>query len=703
MEESFANLGMLKSLADGFLATVMFYMSAWAPYHTAFRAAAAAIIIPAGLVWVAVQTVKLPQDKTASAVGAFVLLGFLVLLLSPRKDIGNMFNGAQLPSKVAISEGAYWSFTIPANVYSLFLSALNSVDGDASGRNAALSIAYDSNTKNVASKWDGSPLQVAYTDYVTKCTAATMNSTGSADDIRALGHVGLHSGSGIGYTEEDAAGLLAGVKSYWSGFKGFTSDDDSPITKILGWTPQGLAARHGAGLVEAANKIAGASTLASQTEKGKEQLAKIEEPDNPFNNVTKQTPNGYAIPTAKYWLNKWGTQSSVEGPEFINAETYNGGAYRNPDIVEGSAASGQNTNLYPENCLEAYEIANLGVAEYRKALLQTSQFAGKMADYTSHAVVSELGELQNANRRRAEAKLTESDIVGYNSAAIKKDRGLEQRVSDAGQAAYLASQNVGAAIAEWLLQVKMPFFISSLAMVCAALITAFPLFVILSLFLGPGILLSYIKLIVFTFLVVLLNQVFMSMGANLVAMTNLMESVYKIGNIARDNQGLEFSAATAKVVIFTSLMAIEVVIAKMLIWDDVKGLNLSPGESGSAAFATGMSVIKGAAAIATAGVGLKAKMATKAASSTLNTTLKTLNTTLQSQGGGNGGGLGGSVNSSVRSAAAAHSWSNGGSANGSAGAAQHGPKANAPTSATTRGTTNLNPPKPPAPPAPPKA
>jgi hypothetical protein len=617
MSNEIANLGMLKSFADGFLDIVSFYMAAWAPYHTAFRSAAAGFIIPAGMAWTAVLTLKFPKDKTVAAVGGLAMMSFLVFLLSPRSDTGALFGGASVPSNIKYSTGAYWSYTLPATVYNLFDSALQSVEREGMGKNAALRIAYDANTKGVAEKWDKSPLKIAYIDYVSKCTNATMNEAGNETSVRALGHVGLHSGSGIGYTDDDKNTITAAIKHYTEYGELDTTRNDGWLGALVGYNPFALAEAHVGGVVSAVNGSFKSKTLAEQINKGIELLAKIPEESNPFNNITSTAPSGYQIPTANFWKAKWGLETD-DGPQFIDAITYGDGIFRNPDIVEGSNGSANpNTALYPENCVEAYKMVDLGVAEYRKALAAHPKFKGATADYVSHATTTELAGIQKLNRARAEADAESDDPTRLNAYAVNAPpRGLFGRINDAAAGIYAKVQDVGATISEWLLQVKMPFFISTISMMCAGLITAFPIFAIISLFLGPKILISYIKLIVFCFLVILLNQTFLSMGANLIAVTNLMESVYNIGNIAKNNQGLEFSAATSKVVIFTSLMAIEVIVAKMLIWDDVKGLtSFNPGEGGSAALKMGGAALRTAAAVAAAPVGIKTKLAGMAAKS----------------------------------------------------------------------------------------
>ncbi|WP_213664224.1 hypothetical protein [Stutzerimonas stutzeri] len=619
MEESIANVGMLKSLADSFIDVVTFYMATWAPYHTAMRSAAAAILIPAGLVWTAINILKIPENKGVSAVGSTILLSALVLLLSPTDKIGKLFPGSTPASAgVQYAEGAYWSFTIPKEIYKVFNSALRSVDVNDSGKNSALRIAYDMNTSKVASKWNDTPLQALYTDYVSKCTAATMANANTDDSIRALGHVGLHSGSGIGYTQADRDAIASALAKYSDVEKNFYGEDVGTLTSLMGYTPFGILYKKGASLSEAVSSALKSNEIESLESEGKEILSKIPEDSNPYNNVAMTAPSGFRVPTADFWRKKWGLNSS--GTDYFDGSTFDSGKFQNPEVVSsGNDERAQNAGFYPENCVEAYEMANLAVAEYRKALGDLPEFKGAPADYTAVATNSELAEIQKYNRLRASAMTSDRDAVRLNSAALNTSTNAEKKANDIAAELYAKTQSIGAKISEWLLQVKMPFFISTLSMMCAGLITAFPLLIIVSVFMGHKILISFAKLIVFCFLVIFINQVFLSLGANLIAVTKQMELVYAIGNIARDNQGLEMSAATAEVTIFTSLMAIEMIIAKMLIWDDVKSLSgFNPGAAGNAAFATGSAALKMVGGLAAAPLAMKARAASAAASSSSN-------------------------------------------------------------------------------------
>lgn len=656
MSTPIAQYGALKSLAGSFLETVSYYLITFLPYHTAFKAAAAGILIPVGILWIAVQTFKLPANKGASALGGLLLLMFCVFLLGPKTDPSKMFNGSTPPANTSVAMGSYWSFVLPAEIYTVFKRALTSVDAGSAAKDSALELAYDVNTKKVATKWDGSGLQDAYIQYVTQCTAAVKREVNSDADISSLGHVGLLGGSGIGYTARDHWSILAALDQFNSTSSGMVTKDTPAIVKASLDVPiVGFFVETGLSLQDAARAAWNADDIEEGIAAGKEILRKIPEDGNPFKDVAGSFPSGFRIETKDAWMRKYKIPGAPDGtPDLYDGSTVGGGEFKNPAVVtSGSSTKTQNPAFYPENCLEAFEMVNLGVAAYREAILESPEYKGKTKTYASVAPLHELAALMETHRQKAEAALSRKDYVTANSAPLSRQDDIASRINSEAIALFGMTQSVGAAISEWMLQVKMPFFVSTISMMCAGLITAFPLFIIISVFLGPKILISHIKLVIFCFLVILLNETFLSMGANLIATSNQLDLVYRIGNIARNNNALELSSATAEVVIFTSLMAIEVIIAKMLIWDDVKGMtSFNPGEGGAAATQLGMRAFQTAASIAAFPLTVKSKLAsaaaTKASTAASKSTVQ-LNNMLKHAISNNGGDVRSAINTMASS------------------------------------------------------
>lgn len=662
MASPIAHVDGLKSLADSFLDTVSFYLATFLPYHTAFKTAAAGILIPLGILWIGIQVFKMPANKGASALGGFLILAFCAFLLGTKTNPSSMFNGNPPPANTTVAEGSYWSFVIPAELYKLFKSALLSVENSSSGKNAAMELAYNMNTKKVASKWDGSGLQDAYIQYVTECTGATMSDATTDDKRSSLGHVGLHSGSGIGYTAADRESLAAGIEQFTATSDGLTSGDTSFLVRAvinanIPGTP--ISVKNAIALPDAVRAAWKADDIDDGIEDGKAILKAIPENGNPFKDVATKFPSGFKIETQDAWKRRLKIPgASNTGHEYFDGSAQDGGKFKNPAVISaGTSPNTVNPGFYPENCLEAFEMVNLGVAAYRQAILSAPEYKNASKSYAAAGPITELAELMTSHRLRAEAKLSGNEYTKANSAALSESEDIAGRANNAAVSIYGLTQSAGAKISEWLLQVKMPFFISTISMMCAGLITAFPIFVIISIFLGHGILISYIKLVAFCFLVILLNEIFLSMGATLIAISKQMDLVYRIGNIARNNSGLELASATAEVVIFTSLMVIEAIIAKMLIWDDVKGMTgFNPGEGGAAATRLGVQAMKIAGSIAALPLGAKMKMASmtaKTSATAAHTSTTMLNQKLMQVMAQNGGNVG----SGIRTLAKAQSRS----------------------------------------------
>jgi hypothetical protein len=113
----------------------------------------------------------------------------------------------------------------------------------------------------------------------------------------------------------------------------------------------------------------------------------------------------------------------------------------------------------------------------------------------------------------------------------------------------------------------------------------------MAVFISPRILISFVKLMTFGFLVPFTNDVCLSMAALLLAVNNELLIGYNAGNFTK-NDTLLISAGTAQYIIFVAICAIELIFAKMLIWDDVKSISsFNPGQGAVGLAATGTAII----------------------------------------------------------------------------------------------------------------
>ncbi|SED38564.1 hypothetical protein SAMN05216178_7033 [Pseudomonas saponiphila] len=583
MDDPIANLGLIKALASHFLELTAFYIAQWLPYHTALTNAAAKFVFPAGLVWFAFNAAKLPTDKGRTFLGGAALLAFIAVLLSASSRATAVLPGVTLPANVKMANGSVWSYGIGASVYKLFKSAIDSAAGsDQESRQVGLLVAYEMNTAKVGSMWADTPLEELYITYVNNCTRAVMNTATTDSDVKLMGHVGLLGGSGIGWKQSDLelleafqAGRSQASDEFYG--KGSTVGDNFVADKILfGWVGRNvIAAGSGVGAAwEAWN-------VSDTVSEAKAKLKAIPPELDPFDDVSRKYPQGFMVPTEQFWRAKF--NATATGDKYFNGATHDGGKYLQPELAQAPSSGNASKNhaFYPNTCEEAFEITNLAVAEYRKGWAANPELANRPAEYAETRALEDLALQNDAMLKRAEALRTNDEAQALNSQSQQSVQTGYQETIDETMDAIIT---MGEKIFEFLLQYKMPFFLSSMSMLLAGLITTLPIFITMSVFLGTKILISYVKLVAFAFTVVLINDAFLSMGADLIANTNRMQLVYTIGNI-RDNGALEIASATVKVVVLISITVIEVIIAKMLIWDDVKGMSgFSPSGGAGASF-----------------------------------------------------------------------------------------------------------------------
>lgn len=177
-------------------------------------------------------------------------------------------------------------------------------------------------------------------------------------------------------------------------------------------------------------------------------------------------------------------------------------------------------------------------------------------------------------------------------------------ISDAADSIMTKIQDVGKAFKEWMLTFKVPAMINGCAMLAGMMVVLFPVICVFAVFVNPSILISFVKILCFSFVIPFVNNLCLTMAATLLAMNGELMTGLTSGNIY-ENYPLLISAGTAQYIIFMALTAVEIVIAKMLIWDDVKGLSgFNPAGAATGMAATGGAVIGAAVKLAGAAVSL---------------------------------------------------------------------------------------------------
>lgn len=599
----------LRIIAGNLVELIQFYITTWAPYHVAMREAAIAIIFPGGIAWIGFMMLKYPADRFKSAVGTAILLGCLGVLLAPSSKSSSLYVG-QSAAGYPLANGTYWSWAVIGNFYKLFKSSIDSVgssvlaeqagNGGASQADRML-IMFDDTGSKMAANLEGTDAQRLVNDYVQKCTRALKNNLHDDATIEKMRGVGLANSTLLGISEAEANSIKSAYTNYLNGAKEYFGNAVNLITPGADYDGWGLvpafgAASFGQGLVSGA-------TVSKLQADGKALLASIPEADDPFLGGTNPDL-GYSIPTKAHHQKALGIKTNQ--PEYLDAATEDNGKYLRPiEDKTQSFAEGENKKFYPKNCLEAYELANKALLEFRNAAKDQPGYIGKPIVQTAASSTAVNSVMDKVNRENA------MKIAAVGGTPVDGDNSLEKTAD----AMYGLGNEVSGRISEWLLRYKVPMMVSGSAMLAAFLLLGFPLFAAMAIFIGPQLLFTYLKMLTFAFLIVLLNDLFLMMASDLFTMNKLADGT-RFHTDLTNNFTHDMASMSAKAIVFSCLTVVEIAVAKLLIWDDVKALgSFNPGQVGLDRAVAGAKVVGGAAlTVATLGKGaLVAGVAAKGA------------------------------------------------------------------------------------------
>lgn len=577
----------LKLIASELPATVQLYFTTWSHYHEALRQAAISIAFPGGLAWIGFLMLKFPADRFKSMVGASINLCVLAILLGASSHSSKMYAGEGSGGPVA--NGTYWSWAIVGSVYKVFKSAIESAyTADLSGtgnRNERYLMMADNAGDRLAANFTGSPAYPLVRDYLQHCNKAVMNNLSDKSSREALSSVGLAGSNMLGTdwadTSKIASAYNAGKAKLSKSAEEWRNIFDSKYdTDIANLSPWGAVY----GSVDGARQ---AKELERRVTEGKQLLSKIPPGDDYF--ARGESP-GYTIPTNSYWEKKAGREA--EGPEYHSAHNEDAGKYLQKGKDPSSRfETGTVEAFYPKSCSDAYELANKAALEFRESVKNSPDYKDNplLGPFAATTATNALNNAANAEA----AKTIE---------ALGGKLGGPEGMTQAADTGYQWLNDLVAKIAEWLLRFKVPMVIGTSAMLAGVLLVAFPIFAVMSVFMGYKILVTYVKLLALTFLIVLLNDMFMGMASEFFLISEL-SSASSYSSVFGTDLSQHLAASTGKVLIFGSLTLIEGAVAKLLLWDDVKSIgNLSTGGMGISNAAAGAKVV-GAAAITVATLG----------------------------------------------------------------------------------------------------
>ncbi|WGK63513.1 hypothetical protein QAO71_17240 (plasmid) [Halopseudomonas sp. SMJS2] len=557
----------LKIISGNLLGLIQFYFLSWSTFHASMREAAIPVIFGGGLVWTALMAVKLPEDKFKGVVGSFIILIVTGILIAPAKDTSAMFPGnAQGPAPVA--NGSVWTFRLTGNIYELFRSSTDSVfnntlmgeaTGSTSNRTAKHAILYDEAAENVARSLKNSPGFDLVTSYMGLCNRAIEDVFNDSGKLSAAHGVGLAGSNLVGVNSADRSILSAIGRGTWDSLGAFYGQ---LLDKA--WRPD-LAYKAAAS--SGTNQVISAAVVDNMVEDGLQLLDSIPDHKNPF---AGGTTYGFKIPSKGYFDSaKSGISSSSD---FLDPRTFEGGKYVHGAIANGSElAPDQAFMFYPKTCREAYELSN----HVFSALRDSTNESNLITDPVYMA----------KNNLTALARV--GDMANTASIQYMRDLGLEpsnlqvsalENISDNVMGGLIA---MSAKVGEFMLRYKIPMMVSVSAMLAAALLVTFPLFAVMSVFLGPQILITFFKLVIFAFLLIYLNDLFVSMAAEVLYFQQVSSAQgFNTGFTA--GMTATQAASTTKAIIFSALTVVEVAAARLILWDDAKALSgFKPGSIGT--------------------------------------------------------------------------------------------------------------------------
>ena len=579
------NFDYLQIVNSNFGDLVSHYINMWQAYNQSFTVAAMNLCLWGGLAWVSILTLKAPADKLKTAASAIGVVLLVAMLLQP----GNYKIGPAGGS-VGLSAGAGWSVSIIGNIYQLFKSALDNVNKE-TAMSLAFENAYHVTNEGTLKKFANSPVKDMYQDYIDKCQGALSATAGSTPDTRLVGQsVGLYDSTMINPVEVSQLSK----EQYEEMEAGNKVGSASPMN-VLGL---GLS-------INSWRRYFADSEVADKVDAGRTALLNIPEDQNPFrgNNVK---PGGYLLPSKEYWVRQYFPSKANEGASEFDKTTDNADSsmYSNPQLTEGSSvAAGQEVRFYPKNCLQMYGMVTKAVQNWTDAIREEvpmAQRSSYMRDQTEAQTLM-IKNINNMIEQRDKFSDSSLPIIGSER---RNGQDMNWGISDAADSIMTKIQDVGKAFKEWMLTFKVPAMINGCAMLAGMMVVLFPVICVFAVFVNPSILISFVKILSFAFMIPFVNNLCLTMAATLLAMNGELMTGLTSGNIY-ENYPLLISAGSAQYIIFMALTAVEIVIAKMLIWDDVKGLSgFNPAGAASGMAATGGAVIGAAVKLGSAALSL---------------------------------------------------------------------------------------------------
>ncbi|MBI6902652.1 hypothetical protein JET81_12300 [Pseudomonas aeruginosa] len=608
METDFLEWMYLKLLVGNFESLYQYYfhnMAFMAPY---FRQGAVGILYSVGLAWAAVCFLKSPVDKLLTGIavlGMVFVAGFLVSPTTNTKHLGRA-------AGTELSVGGYYSFVVVGTITNVFdnivaaswkATVSGAVNGGGPSREA-LAMAYNDKAEIFAEKFLNGEGRAAVLDFQQQCGSEALKQATSDKDKAILRSVGIGANT-LGMEVGDATTL----GQYTARANNDNFDWQTLAMKTLDFTklsPIVLTT------IEA-NKLNNRRTEAVS-------YLKNLPPANSQIDGTK----GYRIPTSNYYKNKLSNNgASDESSSDAFKSVSSSGSDFQKMLPIGATATEPNTQgdyvFYPKNCYDLYLIANETMKSLRTG-------AKGVPGYENLELAQAYVSLSAANAVRRGINDAMNKELQQAGSTEKYDESL---VEAFGDTIYQGAAEISSKYDKWMLEYKIPTMISSMAMIVALLLLTFPVFAVVSVIFGHKVLVSFFKLMAFPFIVVFINNLLLSLSANLIAYNKGFQAITNTFDPGGVDVASSISVMSAESIIYTVITIAEVAIAKFILWDDVRAItSFNPGAAGTQAAARGAAMVGAVASLVTGVLGRGARMAaaTKAGGATkaLNQTVSAI-------------------------------------------------------------------------------
>lgn len=608
MDSQFAEWLYLQQIVGDFPNLIKYYFGSAGFFGPWFRQAGVGILYSMGLAWAGFCFVKAPVDRLQhglTVIGMMLVSGFLLSPTTNTKELGP-YSGTEL------SVGGYYSYYFAGTMYSIFSDVLaaawkNSIVESVGGggpSKEAIAMAFNDEAQKFAEKYIKGEGSQAYLDYMQQCGSQALAAAKTPEEKAMLKSVGVGAAT-LGMTAAEADSQNQIIERQKAG----SFDLIGLLTQI------GIAdAGPFAGVYMAQQE---ATRFESNKAKAKEFMDKL-----PKANNTITGTKGYRLANPKYYTT---LLSGAEGAQTSSTPMYQSITSSSGSLAKmtangataPTAGSEEDFVFYPKNCSDLYEVANATMASFRQGVKG-------LPGYENMPQAGGLVAMSAANLLDRGLRDMMGDITKQAGVDLKFDDSLWRDTINNYKATM---DSIGNKFNQIMLHFVIPFTIASMAMIVAILLVTFPIFACISILFGHKILVTYFKLMAFPFIVVFTNNLLLILAANSIAFNKamgVMQETFRAGGVDVTNA---MASMNTESVIYGTICVAEVAIARLILWDDVKGVtSMNLQSAANSASQRGMSLVGQAISMVAGGFGKAAGLAKAAKASKAAQTAQSTNT-----------------------------------------------------------------------------